>query len=624
MKQSSSMLTRICAFILIFFTFLLYLVKHYTDGYLSFFQNPQSSQYTTLHNNNNNLSSILLPSLAPSPSPSALHTDHTNPLLFDPLPPPVQRTRGVIKLFGVVDDNGIMMDDFEVGEFDPHFVEEISTEELNKERSTRIRVRKFSMCPMTMADYIPCLDNVKERHCPKGGEKLNCLVPAPKGYRPPIPWPKSRSEVWFANVPHTRLVDDKRGQNLITRDKNKFRFPRGVEKYVNQISKMVPGIQFGVHTRVVLDIGCGVASFGAFLLSRNVTTLSIAPQVDQENQVQFALERGLPAMVATFTTRRLLYPSQAFDLIHCSRCMIDWIRDGGILLLEVNRMLRGGGYFAWATQPVHKHEKALQEQWKEMEDLAGRLCWELVAKEGYVDLKLCINHLPENGYGANISPWPLRIYNPPDRLQSIQMDAYKSKKELFKAEYKYWLDVLARYIRAFHWKKLKIRNVMDMRAGFGGFAAALVDLQIDCWVMNVVPVSGPNTLPVIFDRGFIGVMHDWCEPFDTYPRTYDLVHAAGLFTIERTKVSYYCFWRKFIDILFTPHHFRCKISSIMLEMDRILRPGGHAYIRDSLYIMDELQEIATAMGWQTRLRDTAEGPHASYRDLICEKRLLHT
>jgi hypothetical protein len=26
--------------------------------------------------------------------------------------------------------------------------------------------------------------------------------------------------------------------------------------------------------------------------------------------------------------------------------------------------------------------------------------------------------------------------------------------------------------------------------------------------MNVVPVSGPNTLPVIYDHGLIGVMHD--------------------------------------------------------------------------------------------------------------------
>nr|GFA35163.1 probable methyltransferase PMT11 [Tanacetum cinerariifolium] len=47
-----------------------------------------------------------------------------------------------------------------------------------------------------------------------------------------------------------------------------------------------------------------------------------------------------------------------------------------------------------------------------------------------------------------------------------------------------------------------------MRAGFGGFAAALIDNQLDCWVMNVVPVSGPNTLPVIYDRGLLGVMHD--------------------------------------------------------------------------------------------------------------------
>lgn len=39
---------------------------------------------------------------------------------------------------------------------------------------------------------------------------------------------------------------------------------------------------------------------------------------------------------------------------------------------------------------------------------------------------------------------------------------------------------------------------------------------------------------------------------------------------------------------------RCNVSSIILEMDWILRPGGHVYIRDSLSIMDELLEIAKA------------------------------
>lgn len=38
--------------------------------------------------------------------------------------------------------------------------------------------------------------------------------------------------------------------------------------------------------------------------------------------------------------------------------------EDGILLLEVNRMLRAGGYFAWAAQPVYKHEAVLEEQWE--------------------------------------------------------------------------------------------------------------------------------------------------------------------------------------------------------------------------------------------------------------------
>lgn len=92
--------------------------------------------------------------------------------------------------------------------------------------------------------------------------------------------------------------------------------------------QMVPEIAFGKRTRVVLDIGCGVASFGAYLFSRNVLTLSVAPKDVHENQIQFALERGVPAMVTAFATRRLLYPSQAFELIHCSRCRINWTRDG--------------------------------------------------------------------------------------------------------------------------------------------------------------------------------------------------------------------------------------------------------------------------------------------------------
>lgn len=54
-----------------------------------------------------------------------------------------------------------------------------------------------------------------------------------------------------------------------------------------------------------------------------------------------------------------------------------------------------------------------------------------------------------------------------------------------------------------------VRNVLDMNAKFGGFNAALLDTGKTVWVMNVVPTSGPNYLPLILDRGFVGVLHDW-------------------------------------------------------------------------------------------------------------------
>ena len=54
-----------------------------------------------------------------------------------------------------------------------------------------------------------------------------------------------------------------------------------------------------------------------------------------------------------------------------------------------------------------------------------------------------------------------------------------------------------------------LRNVLDMNARLGGFNAALHDTGKSVWVMNVVPTSGPNYLPLILDRGFVGVLHDW-------------------------------------------------------------------------------------------------------------------
>lgn len=56
--------------------------------------------------------------------------------------------------------------------------------------------------------------------------------------------------------------------------------------------------------------------------------------------------------------------------------------------------------------------------------------------------------------------------------------------------------------------------------------------------MNVVPVNAPDTLPIIFERGLVGVYHDWCESFGTYPRSYDLLHADHLFSRLKGRLVY--------------------------------------------------------------------------------------
>ena len=113
-----------------------------------------------------------------------------------------------------MDENGKMTEDFEVGEYDPNLVENLgnvtdSDAEDGEGLEARVRVSKFTVCPESMREYIPCMDNEEaikklnstergekfERHCPEKGKELNCLVPAPKNYKTPIPWPKSRDEV---------------------------------------------------------------------------------------------------------------------------------------------------------------------------------------------------------------------------------------------------------------------------------------------------------------------------------------------------------------------------------------------------------------------------------------------
>ncbi|XVE95578.1 hypothetical protein REPUB_Repub02eG0110700 [Reevesia pubescens] len=498
----------------------------------------------------------------------------------------------------------------------------------------------WKLCKSTAGpDYIPCLDNWqvirklpstkhfehRERHCPN--EAPTCLVPLPEGYKRSIKWPKSRDKIWYYNVPHTKLAEVKGHQNWVKVTGEDLTFPgggtqfkNGALHYIDFIQESVPEIAWGKRSRVILDVGCGVASFGGYLFERDVLAMSFAPKDEHEAQVQFGLERGIPAILNVMGTKRLSFPSSVFDLVHCARCRVPWHVEGGKLLLELNRVLRPGGYFVWSATPVYRKLSEDVGIWQEMSQLTKSICWDLVtikkdrlnavgaaiyrkptSNDCYnkrsrnvpplceesddpnaawnVPLQACMHKVPVDSteHGA-VWParWPERLEQPPYWLNS-QVGVYgKAAREDFTADYNHWKTVVSQsYLNGMGIDWSSVRNVMDMKAVYGGLAAALKDLKV--WVMNVVSIDSPDTLPIIYERGLFGIHHDWCESFNTYPRTYDVLHADHLFSSIKK---------------------RCKLVTVIAEADRILRPEGKLIVRDNAEAISEVESMAKSLKWE--------------------------
>ncbi|KAI3441833.1 Methyltransferase [Psidium guajava] len=526
---------------------------------------------------------------------------------------------------------------------------------------------RFPPCSANFSEYTPCEDVARslrferemlvyrERHCPDGGgERLRCRVPAPYGYRRPFRWPESRGAAWFANVPHKELTVEKKNQNWVKSEGDRFlfpgggtMFPNGADKYIEDIGKMI-GLRDG-SIRTALDTGCGVASWGAYLLSRNILTMSFAPRDTHEAQVQFALERGVPALLGVLASIRIPYPSRAFDMAHCSRCLIPWSQYNGLYLIEIDRVLRPGGYWILSGPPINweRHWKGwerttedLRAEQASIETLARRLCWKkLKQKEDiaiwrkptnhvhckinrkvfkfptfcrsqdpdmawYTKMEVCLTPLPDvpdNNIkvvaGGELARWPERLISVPPRISSGSLEGITG--ETFMENTAVWKA------RVLHYKSLdnqlaepgRYRNLLDMNSYLGGFAAALVDDPL--WVMNVVPVEArANTLGVIYERGLIGTYQSWCEAMSTYPRTYDLIHADSVFTLYKD---------------------RCEMEDILLEMDRILRPEGVIIFRDDVDILAKIKKALDGMQYDTRITDHENGPLEREKILLAAK-----
>ncbi|KAK6161258.1 hypothetical protein DH2020_004639 [Rehmannia glutinosa] len=460
-----------------------------------------------------------------------------------------------------------------------------------------ITPKSFPVCDDRHSELIPCLDRnliyqmrLKldlslmehyERHCPLPERRFNCLIPPPPGYK-------------MLNFSNNVLNNEGR-------------------------------------LRTVFDVGCGVASFGGYLLSSNIIAMSLAPNDVHQNQIQFALERGIPASLGVLGTKRLPYPSRSFELAHCSRCRIDWLQRDGILLLELDRVLRPGGYFAYSSPEAYAQDEEDLRIWKQMSALVERMCWRIAAKRNQtviwqkpltndcylerepgtqppmcrsdddpdavwgVQMEACITPYSDHDHktrGSGLAPWPERLTAPPPRLADFgySSEMFEKDTELWRQRVDHYWSLLSPKI-----KSDTLRNIMDMKAHLGSFAAALKDK--DVWVMNVVPEDGPKTLKIVYDRGLIGTVHNWCESISTYPRTYDLLHA----------------WNVFSDI----EKKGCSGEDLLLEMDRIIRPTGFIIIRDKQPVIDFVKKYLAALHWEAvATADSSSEPGQDGDDLV--------
>ncbi|KAF8412319.1 hypothetical protein HHK36_000280 [Tetracentron sinense] len=521
----------------------------------------------------------------------------------------------------------------------------------------------FPPCDAKYSEYTPCEDVERslrfkrerlvymERHCPEEGQLMKCRVPAPYGYRTPFRWPASRDWAWYANVPHKKLTVAKAVQNWIQFEGDRFRFPGGgtmfrygADAYIDGIGRFI-NLRDG-SIRTAIDTGCGVASLGAFLLSRNILTVSFAPKDTHEAQVQFALERGVPALIGVLASNRLPYPSRAFDMAHCSRCLIPWgqyefevmyvCKTDGLYLIEVDRILRPGGYWILSGPPINwkQHWKGwertrgdLKVQQSVIETIARSLCWKKLLEKvdiaiwqkptnhihckmnrkvfknpqfcqaqdpdmaWYTKMETCLTPLPnvsniKDIAGGKLVKWPERLNAVPPRISSGSVEGITA--EIFREDTKLWKRRLAYYKVANNQlrQRGRYRNLLDMNSYLGGFAAALIDDPV--WVMNVVPTEVKiNTLGVIYERGLIGTYQNWCEAMSTYPRTYDLLHANSIFSL---------------------YSGRCEMEDILLEMDRILRPEGSVIFRDNVDVLVKIKSITGRLKWDTQIVNHEDGP----------------
>lgn len=98
-------------------------------------------------------------------------------------------------------------------------------------------------------------------------------------------------------------------------------------------------------------------------------------------------------------------------------------------------------------------------------------------EDRYVPMKACMHRIPsgEGARGTSWPPeWPVRVESTPSWLRDTGKGVYgKPAAEDFQSDLEHWRRVVAKsYMQGLDIDWKFVRKVMDMKAGYGGYALA--------------------------------------------------------------------------------------------------------------------------------------------------------
>eukprot|EP00195_Chlamydomonas_chlamydogama_P007336 CAMPEP_0202902778 /NCGR_PEP_ID=MMETSP1392-20130828/17045_1 /ASSEMBLY_ACC=CAM_ASM_000868 /TAXON_ID=225041 /ORGANISM="Chlamydomonas chlamydogama, Strain SAG 11-48b" /LENGTH=525 /DNA_ID=CAMNT_0049589585 /DNA_START=84 /DNA_END=1661 /DNA_ORIENTATION=+ len=440
-----------------------------------------------------------------------------------------------------------------------------------------------------------------------------CRVPTPSDYTTRPAWPGCLWELPKGNIPKATLWESegiKSSQNWLQVNGDKLKLPRnGGSMAASKFLGMLPPSINMSSIRTVLDEGAGVCGLGAEIMityKQRPLVLSYAPHDSHASQVQVCMERGVPAIIFSMARYQFPVPAGSFDMVTCKWCW-HWIAASsiGAWFLEVDRVLKPGGYFVLYAAVWHNHNFRDQvEYW------SNTMGWAHLKTSGTKDLAVYQKPTVQQAATTAItypacskaeSTQPsFRRFHVPCRISAdLSLQApQRGGGDIPQEELAYVQKLVAVLPEA---AAGTMTNVLDLNAGAATFALAMRQLVPSAWTLNIQPVTsvefhhkedaghhlnyggvsnyvtteGADLLPHVFAKGLIGMYHDWCYMFPSYPRAFDLIHIRS-YMHERSS---------------------CLVQ-FMLEVDRLLRPGGYVVFSGPGLAAKMSGEVVEPLGWE--------------------------